>query len=1445
MTEWRVRLSGTGAPRSVLLEGDEATSKGGLVAALRGVGHMVDFAYVDGERWSLDDRAPIGESLLRNGSLISESGATNPNVQQGTYFVVVGGPQAGRAVLLEPERPVIVGRSPGDGGLLIDDGLLSSRHLQVELADRGGVRATDLESTNGSAYEGVGFDSVVVESGCLVHAGSSLFATVVLSGDDHAIIRGTTATGINLHRQFREALSDLPPAPAPPAKPRDPDKIAGTPWWRSLMPLFTAVGMAWMFGHWQFLLIATFGPIVYTLDNRRRKRQVRAEADREQAEYAVASERFDNKMAEFRHAEVRRARLLAAGGGQCALMAGYRHRRVWERRPADSDFLGVTLGYASLKSTYVTKDEAKSAAGPTLWQAPLSISLANEGPLSVTGPLERAAAVLRSLLTELTFTHAPVDVNVWVFSEESRAAQWEFAQWLPHAFTHGGGALVGVTSTGRSSLMQSLKGLIETRKEEASGGQRTLHLPIHVVVVDGVDNIAPSDLTEILRRGPEVGVIGIVTDPSIVPEGIVGEVKLGRFDDECTYRSIATPKVDDVTVSQLSPEVAFDAALALSPLEAFGKVGAARPVGAVYFTELLRFADRSADEQLAIWREHSPRTNVPVGVGMDGQIFNIDVVKHGPHGLIGGMTRSGKTEFLKTWFSSLAMYNHPDDLAIAIIDFKGGVDHEQTSALPHVIALATNQDIDLFERTVTLLTAEHERRQSIFRFEASVSTLEGYRTARERRPELIAIPRLLVIVDEFVELLKTPEGHAQIGRLESISRIGAGLGVHLLLVTQDFTSSLPPQIDGQAGLRVCFKVGKVADSKTVLGSAAAVGISSATKGRGFARFQGGDVVEFQSARIGNQARNLVADDDRIAAHHVTYDSVAQPPAPPEQKEVENEQQDLYQVVQIAKRAAAKSGFVTTVPWPAELPKEIGLAALFHQFNGQRSLLIGLADDPEHQRQLPVHHSFDDAVVAYAGSASSGHHDALLAAATAAATATSPDDLHIYGIDLVGRGLGLLGPLPHVGTVATRDDAIAMRILNWLVAEASARRAAISRSGASDYSSYIQLGGRDLPRVMLLVLGADRMFLHGEGTTSPLLGPMTTVVNEVAGTGIQVLFSGTHPMLTNRLGTTASRRFVFAANDPGEYPASISKALRSRLSVPGRCVDSNNGLLTQLARVTLDERPGSSARSDGGPAAGSTEGARSNVDLSAGDLFMSLGQLIASRSSNLSRQARRFTKAPWPLQLSDIRPADLTSAPAGIDTPLPFGVRPDTGEVLWIDPTEDGLAFRFIGGPKSGRSNALVALGMLAQRSGWDVRAAAASRRSPLLSTAASHPWLVPIEELVDRVTPSVARPTIVLVDDAHRLDDEFAWKRLAQIDSGLLVTVVAGSVDAMTKSQFTRGLGATGGVVLMPVRPRDAANVGVSSVDDDWVINPLPGIGVAGIAGEAHRIQYPLVIDPA
>ena len=131
-----------------------------------------------------------------------------------------------------------------------------------------------------------------------------------------------------------------------------------------------------------------------------------------------------------------------------------------------------------------------------------------------------------------------------------------------------------------------------------------------------------------------------------------------------------------------------------------------------------------------------------------------------------------------------------------------------------------------------------------------------------------------------------------------------------------------------------------------------------------------------------------------------------------------------------------------VPWPSDLAPDLELA-------DAPDGAIGLADDPERQRVLPLRHGFADAVVAYAGVSGTGHHGALSTTAARLALDHSPDDLHIYGIDLVGEGLALIGGLPHVGAVATRDDATALRIVAHLTTEAAQRRGAIARAGYRD------------------------------------------------------------------------------------------------------------------------------------------------------------------------------------------------------------------------------------------------------------------------------------------------------------------------------------------------------------------------------------------------------------
>jgi len=1379
VTTWRVRLDSPGGVRPLLVEGDPAAPRGDLIGALGAVGWSADTVHVDGQPWHRDDAQPIG-GALQHGARLGTGPADRTTLTPGYYVVVLGGPASGRSTPLTPDTPVVVGRSLG-----IDDALLSGVHCEFRLGTDGTVTVRDLGSRNGTTCDGglVTGTPVVLGPAARVHAGASLIGVVELS--DTLTLLGNTATGRTVQRPFREALpalSEPPTAPSPAAGHTDDG--AGGAWLRALVPIVTAAGMALLTGRWWFLAIGALSPVVYAYDSLRRARRRRHAQASESARHAQAQARFEQALCEYRAAETCRARQRHGGGGMAAVQARFGHRSVWERRPGDADFGRVTLGHAALPSA-CQADRVDAPEPVRLWNVPLTVDLTREGPLGITGPTGRGRAVARALLADLVTAHAPTDVHVWVLAGTADA--WSFAQWLPHVFAGGGSARLATTPEGCAALVQSLRSLVDARREQAAG-RTAPSLPLHVVFVDGVATLADSDLADLLRDGPPVGIVTVVVDAGVVPEGIRGEVRLGAHADECEFRSVLTPRIDAVAVAELVPDVALAAALALAPLDSYGTGDHHRPLGSVHLTDLLALGDRTPAEQAAFWQAHSPCTNVPVGITVDGVPLRLDIVRHGPHGLVGGMTRSGKTEFLKSWFAALALHNHPDDLAIAIVDFKGGVDHQALVHLPHVVALATNQDIDLFERTLTLLTAEHERRQRLFTDVAGVATIEGYRTARQARPELPPVPRLLVVVDEFAELLDSPDGRAQLGRLEQTSRIGAGLGVHLVLLTQLFDHALPPTIDAQAGLRVCFKVQQAEHSNVVLKSPAAASIGSATKGRGFVRVQGGELVEFQAARVGNEAPGVTVQPSLTARWSVLA-TVAHAASAATAREVPNELQDLHRVVELVRHAAALDPACAVgraLPWPGELPQDVTVDELEHlSLPGERSQVpIGLADDPARQRRVALAHHFGDDVVLYAGAPGSGHHDALVATSCQLARHHRPDDVHLYGIDTVGHGLAQVAGLGHTGAVATRDDATALRILHHLVTEAARRKGAPA----------------DGPRIVLFVLGLERLFLHAEGTLSPLLAPLTTLVNEVPGTRIQVVCSGSPAMLANRVGLAAGRRLVFGAHDPLEYPPAVPRALRAQLTAPGRCVDLATGLLAQAVAVSVPEpRPA------------------------------------------VSRPPRTFTRAPWPLPLGAVGEMRVAAGNPGV----PVGIVPDTGELLWLDPAEDGMAYRIMGPPKSGRSNALAAIGTLAARCGWDVLVSVASRRSPL--AAGCGPWgrPVPVAELPEWVGERIVRPTVVLVDDAHRLDDDYPWRKLTAVETAPVVTFVAGATDGLSRPLgVVRTLGATGGVVLMPTRSRDADTLGLRTLADEWLVQPLPGIGVAAIAGEPHRLQFPLTLCP-
>ena len=112
-------------------------------------------------------------------------------------------------------------------------------------------------------------------------------------------------------------------------------------------------------------------------------------------------------------------------------------------------------------------------------------------------------------------------------------------------------------------------------------------------------------------------------------------------------------------------------------------------------------------------------------------------------------------------------------------------------------------DLSLVDRMKAALAGELERRQQQLRAAGNdVQKIAQYRALRRRRPNLPPMPYLVVVVDEFGELLEARPD--VLDGLLSIRRTGRSLSVHLMLAGQRFERGRARGLDGSWRLRICL-----------------------------------------------------------------------------------------------------------------------------------------------------------------------------------------------------------------------------------------------------------------------------------------------------------------------------------------------------------------------------------------------------------------------------------------------------------------------------------------------------------------------------------------------------------------------------------------------------------------------------------------------------------------
>lgn len=530
--------------------------------------------------------------------------------------------------------------------------------------------------------------------------------------------------------------------------------------------------------------------------------------------------------------------------------------RLWERRRVDDDFLRVRVGTGEMpvRDLQIAEPGSSVLTPPDLFmlneasalvkrfrngtELPLAVPLDRIGNVSVIGPREDCLRVARALIVQTAALHAPDDVAIALAAPGDRMADWEWAKWLPHLLDteqFDGPVAARRIAPSAPQLARQLGPELRRRASYAAevrrglAGRDALSMNSRLLVVtdghgeDAVDLPRPDDAVGLSEMG--VTVLHLL-ERRVQEPGQVS-VRITVDGTDVTIEDLRTPEPLEAhgTVDEAGIPFAEGLARMLAPLRLSAESLADAPLsGPVEFAAMLGIDDVARLDLDRLWAARGERAflRVPIGISDSHEPVLLDLKESselgmGPHGLCVGATGSGKSELLRTLVLALVATHPPEDLALVLVDYKGGATFAPFADLPHVAGVITNLEnqAGLVERVHSSLAGEVKRRQQALKDAGNVADIGDYAALRaEKRPDLAPLPHLFVVIDEFGELLTAKPDFIDL--FLSIGRIGRSIGVHLLLSSQRIEGGKLKGLDTYLSYRLGLRTFSADESRTVL-----------------------------------------------------------------------------------------------------------------------------------------------------------------------------------------------------------------------------------------------------------------------------------------------------------------------------------------------------------------------------------------------------------------------------------------------------------------------------------------------------------------------------------------------------------------------------------------------------------------------------------------------------
>ncbi len=854
-----------------------------------------------------------------------------------------------------------------------------------------------------------------------------------------------------------------------------------------------------------------------------------------------------------------------------------RQNNLWERKITHDDFLTLRIGIGDIKANVevdyekerftLVDDNLKNllyeVAGSEkkLEDVPVSVSLTEKNVMAITSDIKIGYQFLETLILQMITYHSYEDLKIVILTKEENVPYFEYLKLTP--FVWNDQKTFRFFATNKEEINQvSIYLLDEFINRKYPDKENSYisnkkdykdYLPYYVIITDDYKNIRNIEiLDKILNEEVNYGFSVITIDQSLrrlpdeakvfidvheenslmlEPDLTSGIKQEFKADLNTLNMNLLTSKIANVPIELQSGKFKLPQMYTFLEMYNVGRV------------EQLNVLNR--------WRDSNPITslNAPVGINENGDILGLDVHEkvHGPHGLIAGMTGSGKSEFIITYILSMAINYNPNEVSFVLIDYKGGglagaFENKDTGMkLPHIAGIITNLDQSEIRRALSSLNSELRRRQKVFneaRDKLNESTIDIYKYQKLYRNGQVEEPmsHLIIISDEFAELkMQQPEF---MDELMSIARIGRSLGVHLILATQKPSGIVNDQIWSNSRFKVCLKVQDRSDSMDMLKRDDAASITNI----GAFYLQVGFNEYFYYGQSAWSGAPYYPSDFRIkkvdtamdfinnyGAIYKTIDNVKTNILKPQGEEITN-------IIRYLNDIADKENIMINQLWLNRIPDFIKVDALKNKYNYKKNLylnpIIGEYDDPINQSQylltLPISNQGNTVIYGIPGS---GKELVLTTIIYSSVTTYSPNDVNFYILDFASETLLNLKNLPHVGDVILINDKDKLENLFKLIATYLEERKRLFLNYGGNINEYKKSSGKEIPAIIVMINGFDSF----TETYPDYVELLTKFTRECPRFGIYFIItaSGTNSV-RYKLSQNFKLSLALELNDRGDY-----------------------------------------------------------------------------------------------------------------------------------------------------------------------------------------------------------------------------------------------------------------------------------------------------------------------